>query len=113
MTSRERWVQRTREAVARAMNRESIPVNAAMLEDNLDITTYMPSLGFVDRRSRGEVAAALRWLVSQGYAKEVNEAYPGEFKECGMPSGQAYELTRESVEFIDKVVGVFATQRHE
>jgi hypothetical protein len=70
-TSRVRWVRRTRESVARALVREGVPSRASDLEDNLDITHYVTGLGFLDQRTEREISAALRWLVSQGYAEAM------------------------------------------
>lgn len=86
-TSRERWIRRTRESVARQMVREGVPVSAQALEDNLDITRYMPGLGFVDRRTRGEISAALMWLTKNEYAKVTLERQKED------PPGKLYKLT--------------------
>lgn len=86
-TSRERWVRRTRESVARQLYREGGPISAQVLEDNLDITRYMPSLGFADRRTQSEISSALTWLVKNGYAEVVEDRQPYD------PPGKLYELT--------------------
>lgn len=69
----QRWVRRTRESVMRQLVRERIPMSQQGLEDNLDITRYVPALGFVDRRSEREIGAALRWLSARGYARRLRE----------------------------------------
>jgi len=71
VNSRERWVRRTRESVMRELAKEHVPLRATDLEDNLDISEYMPSFGFVDRRTEREISAALVWLEKQGYVTSM------------------------------------------
>lgn len=89
-TSREQWVRRTRESVARQMFRDGIPVSASYLLDNLDISNYSPSFGFYDTRTQREISAALTWLVKNGYA--TKEVYDKDD-----PPGQCYNLTEAGV----------------
>lgn len=99
MTSRERWIARTRESVTRRLADDGVPQTAGDLVDNLDITRYLPSLGTIDQRTEREISAALRWLVEQGYAEEVHPDYPGQFAEYGMRGRVAYQLTVKGTMF--------------
>lgn len=106
MTGRERWVQRTRESVLRALEREhGGPETAQSLEGNLDISTYMPSLGFVDQRTEREIAAALRWLAVQGWVEEA------EREPYDPPGGKLYRLTPAGRDQC-LVYAVFMTRRY-
>lgn len=111
---RERWVRRTRESVVRALAGDwSGGATAAHLEDNLDIGEYMPSLGFVDRRSMLEIQAALRWLAKQGLVEEV-AVTKDERREFDMKPGQKmYRLTRAGFDsrFLANAL-TFPTARH-
>jgi hypothetical protein len=71
MNSRERWVRDTREATGRALAHEYVPLSARALVGNLDIDTW--TFGGPLTRTEREIGAALRWLVSQGYAERVPE----------------------------------------
>lgn len=99
MNSRDRWIARTRESAARKLAEDGVPQTAGSLLDNLDITRYMPSLGFIDQRTEREISAALRWMVGQGYAEEVHPDYPGQFAEYGMRGRVAYQLTNKGMSY--------------
>jgi hypothetical protein len=99
--SRERWVRRTRESVARYLMRYVGPFCAQEIEGNLDLTQYS-ALGFLDQRSSREISAALRWLVEQGYAEEV-EIEPWQLSEIEHPDAKHYQLTQAGFEFAQRV----------
>lgn len=94
-TGQSKWVRETRWSVIRALAGEQVPVRARDLEGNLDISTYMPSLGFSGVRSEREISAALRWLVEQGYA----ESMTFERDDYDYQPGVHYSATLEGIEF--------------
>lgn len=91
---RKRWVRRTRESVARALEAERIPMSAGYIEGNLDITSYVGGgFGFRDQRTEREISHALRWLVEEGYAERVDERDPED------PPGVLYAITLTGIKY--------------
>jgi hypothetical protein len=90
-----RYVRETRWSVARALAKEQVPMRARDLEGNLDISDYLPSLGFVGVRTEREISAALRWLVEQGYA----ESMTFERDDYDYRPGIHYSATNEGIAF--------------
>lgn len=89
-TGRQKWVRETRESVHRALRSEFV-ASAGYLEGSLDVGGYSTGFGFYGQRSAREIAAALRWLEAQGFARrtgEKDEVYGGDL----------FELTEVGVE---------------
>lgn len=96
--SRERWVRRTRWSVARALAADEQPTRAQDLVDNLDITTYLSGIGFVDLRSEREISAALRWMVKEHLAEEMTFSRD----DYDYAPGKHYAITAPGIVFARK-----------
>lgn len=90
-TSRQKWVRETRESVLRALLAEcGVPMSAASLDGNLDVSDYFTGIGFIGVRSQREISAALVWHEKQGNVQQV-ERDPID------PPGKCYILTDQGL----------------
>lgn len=89
-----RWVRRTRESTARFLAGEGIPHSAGSIEGNLDITSWGPSIGTIDTRTRAEISAALRHLHQKGYVEEVKD------RPEDAPPGKLFQITDHGVDWV-------------